>query len=199
MKAAEPGALSRELQRKAFHMLSLVYLAAYQLLGHPRVLPWLAAWSAAVLVLETSRLALPRLNAALTGFFGGIARAEEMGKPSGILHTTLGALAVIAAFGDRPRVVSAAIVCVALGDAAAALVGKTYGRRPLPWGAKSLEGSLACAATCAAVCLAHGFPVPASLAAALAGALLECAPTTRVYNDNLWMPVGVAAALASLS
>lgn len=38
----------------------------------------------------------------------------------------------------------AGVVCVGMGDAAASLVGRRYGRRKWPWaGGKSLEGSLA--------------------------------------------------------
>lgn len=175
-------------------MLSLAYLAAYHLIGYPRILSWMGWWLAVVAVVESARLAAPRINALLLGFFPGLARPEEHARFSGIFYTTLGALIVMAGFGRRPDIVSASLLCLALGDAAAALVGKAIGRRRIG-GKKSLEGSLACLAVCAAVGLAQGFPAPACLAMALAATAMELMPTGVVFNDNLWMPVAAALAL----
>ncbi|RYN40758.1 hypothetical protein AA0112_g2468 [Alternaria arborescens] len=45
---------------------------------------------------------------------------------------------------DRDVSMVAGVVCVGMGDAAASLIGRRYGRRKWPWaGGKSLEGSLA--------------------------------------------------------
>lgn len=180
--------LVRELQRKSFHMLSLVYLAAYRLLGWPGVLKPLLVWAAVVAVIETWRLRSRPLNEKLTAFFGGLAREEESDKYSGIIHTTLGALLLIIFFGRRPAVVASAIYCVAFGDAAAALIGKSFGRHRLTAG-KSWEGSGACVAVCLAVCRLNGFGWPVSAAAALIATTAEALPTTRWYNDNFWMPI----------
>ncbi len=184
---------ARECGRKAFHMLSLAYLAAYHLIGYPGVLAWMAAWTALVTALEFGRLRRPRLNAALFSFFSGMARPEERERPSGVFHTTAGALLLMAGFGEHPRIVAAALFYVALGDTAAALAGKSLGRHRI--GGKSLEGSLACFLACAAIGRALGFgPLPLLLAA-LSAAAIEMLPTTRFFNDNLWMPVGTAAVL----
>ena len=46
--------------------------------------------------------------------------------------------------GTRDVSMLAGVVCVGMGDAAASLIGRRYGRRKWPWaGGKSLEGSLA--------------------------------------------------------
>jgi dolichol kinase len=46
--------------------------------------------------------------------------------------------------GERDVSMLAGVVCVGMGDAAASLIGRRYGRRKWPWaGGKSLEGSLA--------------------------------------------------------
>jgi dolichol kinase len=45
---------------------------------------------------------------------------------------------------DRDVSMLAGVICVGMGDAAASLIGRRYGRRKWPWaGGKSLEGSLA--------------------------------------------------------
>jgi len=184
----------REIGRKAFHMLSLVYLAAFHFIGYPRVIVPLAAWLAFVAAVETERFSSERLNRALTGFFRGMIRETEQRSYSGIFHTTAGCLTTILIAGRRPRVVTAALLCLALGDAAAALVGKAWGRHRFPGSDKSVEGSLACLLVCLGVGLAAGLgPWPAA-GAALAATLVELLPTTRFFNDNLWMPVAAAAA-----
>jgi dolichol kinase len=187
--------MRRELARKAFHLLSLVYLAAYKLLGWPAVMAPMHAWALLVVAVETWRLRSPALNRALTDFFGGLARDDEHDKFSGILHTTLGVWLLWLLFGGRDPIVSASIYFVALGDAAAALVGKAWGRHRIGSSRKSVEGSAACFATCVAVGLAHGFPPATSLVAAAAATVIEFLPTGRWWNDNLWMPVITAVVL----
>ena len=189
------GPLARELQRKSFHMLSLVYLAAYKVLGFPAVLQPMLAWSAVVVAVETWRLRSRSLNDLLTSFFGGLARDDERDKFSGILHTTLGVLVVFLINGRHPAVVAAAIYCVAFGDAAAALVGKSWGRHPFMAG-KSWEGTLACFAGCLMSCRLTGFSWGCAAAAAFVATTAEALPTTRWYNDNFWMPVVTGGALA---
>lgn len=191
--------LRTELMRKSFHMLSLCYLGVYKLIGYPEIMSWILPWSMIVFVIESARLMMPRMNAALTGFFGGIARVEEKSRFSGIIHTTFGALIVFWLFGPAPAIVSAALWCVAAGDAAAALLGKSLGKTKLFGSKKSVEGSLACFTTCAIICFVHGFGAKAALGAAFVATAVELAPTTRWFNDNLWMPVAAAFALALLS
>lgn len=185
----------RECGRKAFHMLSLAYLAAYFVIGYPLVLRWMAGWTVVVVVVETARLYSRAFNDFLFALFKGLSRPEERGQYSGILHTTLGALSLMALFGAEGKLVAAGIWCVALGDAAAALIGKSFGRHKFPGSKKSLEGSLACLAVCAAACRALGFPAAACLAGAAGATFVEFLPTTTWFNDNLWMPLATAAAI----
>lgn len=188
-------ALRRELGRKAFHLLSLAYLAAFHLIGYPRVLAPLAVWLVFVAAVETGRFLFPGLNRVLTGFFHGMIRETERRAFSGIFHTTAGCLSAILLAGGRAEVVTAALLCLALGDAAAALAGKAWGRHRLPGSVKSFEGSAACLLVCLACGLAAGLGVLPAAAAALAATAVELLPTTRFFNDNLWMPA--AAALAA--
>lgn len=185
----------RELARKTFHLLSLIYLAAYKLIGWPAVKTPMLVWWCVVVVVESARLLSPALNRGLTRFFGGLAREDESDKFSGIFHTTTGVLILYFVFGARPDLVAAGIYFVAFGDAAAALVGKAWGRHKLPGGAKSYEGSAACFAACAISGAVLGFSPGAVLIAASCATVIELVPTTRWWNDNLWMPVITATVL----
>jgi dolichol kinase len=187
--------LLRELGRKAFHQLSLVYLGVFFFFGWPRAGVVMGAWLAIVLVIETARLKIPAIERALVGLFDGMIRETERKHFSGIFHTTIGSLgAMLIASGDS-MIVSAAILQLALADSASALVGKAFGRTKLFGGVKSLEGSLGGLAVGFAAALACGVRPGAALAAALAGALAELLPTTPWCNDNLWIPVVSATVL----
>ena len=190
--------LRREFGRKMFHMLALVYWAAFAYLGWPRVVYWLGGWLIVVTAIETARLRIAAVERRLVGWFEGMIRDTERKHYSGIIHTTTGSLlAMLIARGD-PAIVGAAIGQLAFGDAAAALVGKAFGRVKILGGKKSLEGSLACAAACYAVAIAAGVRPGAALASALVASAVELLPTTGFFNDNLWMPAASAIVLRAL-
>ncbi|MBI4377438.1 MAG: hypothetical protein HY549_13445 [Elusimicrobia bacterium] len=191
--------LASEVRRKAFHMLSLAFLAAYHWIGYPRVLVPAAGWMLLVCIVEAARLKRPDLNRRLMAPFDAIPRAEEARRVSGIFHTSAGCLLVMLFFGDRPALVSAAILCLALGDAAAALAGRLWGRHKIMAGRKSLEGSAACWTVSLFCALWTGFPAGPCAAAATAATLIELLPNNEWSNDNLWMPVAFAAALYHLA
>ena len=187
--------LRREFARKTFHMLSLVYLAAFKLIGWPSIRTWMAAWLVVVFAIETARLKIPAIERALVSFFEGLIRETERKHFSGIIHTTAGSLAAMLIADGNPAIVSAAILQLALGDAASALVGKAFGRTKILGGRKSLEGSLAGFAVGYASALACGVRPAAAFAAALAGACAEALPTTPWFNDNMTIPIASALAL----
>jgi len=190
--------LLREFGRKAFHQLSLVYLIAFHYFGWPLIGRLMACWLLVVFVIETARLRVPAVERFLLGLMGGLMRESERRHYSGIIFTTAGSLAAMMIARGNPVIVGAAILQLALGDAASALVGKAFGRTKLFGGAKSLEGSLAGFAVGFAAALACGVSPSAALAAALAGSLAELLPTTPWFNDNLWIPVASAAVLRLL-
>jgi dolichol kinase len=187
--------LRREFGRKAFHMLALVYWGAFFYFGWPRILYWMCGWLAIVLIVETARLHVPVIQRLLVGFFEGMIRDTERHHYSGIVHTTTGSLAAMLIARGDPVIVGAAIGSLAFGDAAAALVGKAFGRTKLFGGQKSLEGSLACFAACFALAIGVGVRPGAALASASAATAVELLPTTGFFNDNLWMPLAAAAVL----
>jgi dolichol kinase len=185
----------KELGRKTFHQLSLAFLIVYYWIGYPRIIRWMIPWTILVFVVETSRLYIPAVNKLLFDLMGGLAREEERNHYSGIVSTTVGAFILFLALRDQARFVAAGLLCVSLGDTAAALVGKAVGRHHLFGSKKSIEGSAACFLTCAAVGTCLGFSAGSALAGASAGTIIEFLPTSLLFNDNMWMPIGVALTL----
>lgn len=189
------GGWRSEVGRKAFHFLCLLYLGFFHWRGRTEALVVLAAWMGVIATVEAVRLTRPEVNAFLLKTFKGIHRPQEEKKVSAIIWTSSGCWLTFLVFGSEPKVVDAAVMCLAFGDAAAALVGKTLGRTHFEFRGKrkSLEGSLACFAACAGSVLACGFgPGWAAAAAAAATALELSAPPP---DDNFWMPLAAAAVL----
>ena len=191
--------LRREILRKVFHFLSLIYLAAYFVLGQGLALAAIGAWIALEAGIEALRLNRPAVNDALMRFFGGIHRESEARKVSGVLWTSMGCWLTIAAFGARPGVVAAGVLCLAVGDSAAALVGKRFGRVQIGlFGRKkTLEGTHACLAACLGVGWACGMRGAALFLGALTAAVVELLPVP--IDDNLWLPFLSAAVFFFLS
>jgi len=183
----------RELGRKIFHLLTLVYLGVYLWLPRPALL--LGCWFIVVAIFEVCRLYLPAWNRFLIRPFRSIMREQELEGFSGIFYTSLGAWLTTRLFGERRLVVVRALLCLAFADAAAALAGRLRGRHTfrVAGRSKSLEGSVACFVV-AFVCLrALGLPPLAAAVAASVCTALEAAPIP--FDDNVLLPVGTALTL----
>jgi phytol kinase len=108
---------------------------------------------------------------------------------------------LLAAFWGRPEIVSGGILVLALGDAAAALVGRRFGRRRYRVGSavRSVEGSSAMAlASLVALIIAMAVfrphvPLAALVGVALWATLIEA--LSLFGTDNVLVPVGTALAL----
>ncbi len=177
---------------------ALVYLLPrFWLIAVPGVVA-LWAWGA-----EISRARSPRINAALMRFFGPVAHAHEWRR---INSSTWFTTALLLLALTCPRVSCAmATLTLGLGDPAAALVGRRWGRTRLRSN-RSLEGTLTFVAVASLACFAllraiHpqygvGTAVLAAVVAGVSGALAE-AFSTRI-DDNFSIPVSVAAATAAV-
>jgi dolichol kinase len=112
-----------EIKRKLFHQFTLLYAALYAWGGQALSLKVLGVAFCLVAVMETFRLRNAAFNEKLIKLFGGIHREKETRRPSGILWTLAGAFLTIALVPYRD-VVLTSLWFLAMGDAAAALVGR---------------------------------------------------------------------------
>lgn len=155
------------------------------------------AWS-----LETARRFSPKLNDRLMRFFGKVAHAHERHKVnSSTWYAT--ALMLLALFCSRP-VAALAVAVLGVGDPAAALVGRRFGKTVLRAG-RSLEGSLAFLLAASAISLAvsvwmRSGPMTEhfviATVAGCAGAIAEF--LSKRLDDNFTIPLAVAVSLSVL-
>ncbi len=185
--------LALEWRRKRVHLLPALIPLIMLFIYHEDPLPW---WNLLVAIgvvttltlltvrLSRHRLIDPRWTRACAGYAAG-------------------PLAVLVLFPSRAEFASATLYVLAFGDAAAALGGRAWGRKPLPWNAGKTWVGLACfvlaAAPTAAVIyrlearpqVAWSLAWTCAVAGAVCAAVAESLPS-RV-NDNL--RVGIAAAV----
>lgn len=176
-----------EFQRKAIHLSFLALPMAY-LYGLPKhyVRDLLLAAVVVAFGIELLRLNEPRVRLFFRQFFGNLIRRHEKRALLGSTYMLIAALISVELFA-KPVCV-AALGCLILGDAAASLVGKTWGRMHLFGSKKSLEGSLACLAT--SFLFVYGvvhLPLPIAAAGAAAATLFEFLPLP--LDDNFAIPL----------
>lgn len=189
--------MDSEIKRKAFHLFTLLYAVLFATAGRRTSLEILGVAFLLVATVEAVRLRRPKFNQRIIRLFAGIHREKETDRPSGILWTMAGAILTIGLV-PYPDIVLACLGYLAVGDAAAALVGKRWGH--IRYGDKSLEGSAACFLTCWVVGIfvlnSPGGRAPEAAVGAFAAALLEGLPLP--FDDNLWIPVASGLVLTAL-
>lgn len=179
-----------ELHRKAIHLSSMVIPIGYHLLPEESARRALLAATAIAIVVEAVRLNEPRIGRLTLGLVGALLRESEKTGLFGSTYLILGSLLCAHSF-DKPVVV-AAILFVILGDAAAALVGRAYGRIPI-FG-KTLEGSLACLVVCFVIgALLPGISLKVAAAGAVTATIFELLPIP--LDDNLRIPLAAGFAM----
>ncbi|HEX7051237.1 MAG TPA: hypothetical protein VF188_13605 [Longimicrobiales bacterium] len=194
-RARRAGTDAREAARKAIHVVASGAAAALAATLPGRTLRplFLGALVIAVAV-EVARALNPAARRLFRRAFGPMLRAREAHGITGA--TTLAAGFFAAVFLAPPRFAAAGILAAGIGDAAAALVGRRYGRHRLAAG-RTLEGTAACfVAALAAAYAMPGIDAPAAVAAAATTALVEALPFP--FDDNLVLPpVAAVAAVAA--
>ena len=188
--ARGPLALRHELARKALHLTSATVPVAYAL-GAPRdpLLALLALLVVVALLVEMTRRRVALVRRAFVRATEPLLRAHEHERIAG---ATWMLVAFALAVWLLPRATAiAATWAVAVGDASAAIIGRSLGRVRIGAHGKSLEGSLACLV---ATALGAAFVAKLGPAAAVAAGVVAAAAELpgRPLDDNLRVAAAVA-------
>ncbi len=180
--------LKQELLRKSTHIGALVIPGGYYFLGLEQVTAFsiLAGIALFMLVIDISRLRNWRYWRVLGNrvISHMLRKHEQDGDLTGASYILLTAAVTVAIF-SKP-VAIAAISFIIVGDAAAALIGRRFGRTKI--GNKTLEGSLGClAATILVAFFAPGISLQVALLGALVATLVEAWPLG--VDDNVSVPL----------
>lgn len=183
--------LRREVARKGLHLLSTAVPVSYAAgLSRP-VVTWILAFAlAAALAVEVARYRSARARSLFDSRVGALLREHEWHGASGATWMVV-ALLVAAVF--FPRDVAIAAMCaVALGDAAAAIIGRAVAG-PAVY-RKSFGGSVACFAASAISARAIAdFAWAEALIVGLIAALAE--RPRRPMDDNLRISLAVGCGI----
>lgn len=178
----------QELWRKTTHLGALVIPGLYYFLGVEKstALAILAPFTALVILTDISRF---RGWWLWTGFFGKlfgrmIRSHEQAGDWTGASYILLAACCTIALY-SKPIAI-AALTFIIVGDTAAALIGRRFGRHK--FGHKSYEGSAACLiSTLLVAWIVPGISFPVGAAGAAVATLVEAKPFG--VDDNTSVPI----------
>lgn len=185
--------MRRELGRKAIHVASVLVPLLVLAVPRPVAVAVLGSGAVLALAIDLSRLRFRPVRYRFLRLTRTLLRHHERHHLAGATYMAV-AYALALALFPRPIAVMA-MLFNGLGDAAAALVGKRFGRRRTRWG-KSWEGFAAGLAVDVAVALAVSslfptLPLAAALAGALAAAAIEFSPLP--LDDNLRVTLGGGA------
>jgi dolichol kinase len=183
-----------EIKRKVLHLMCLIYILAYWYLPKSLVVLGLTIAITIVIFLEVLRFKVPNFNNFFKDNFKGFYRQQEADKISGLVWTLSGGLITILIFSNK-YMVFASFLYLVFADAAAALIGRAFGKHKILFG-KSLEGSISCFAVCFIIGL-FIFNVQFAFLGAIIATFIEAIPWK--LNDNFWMQIINAGILTLLS
>ncbi|HDS01438.1 MAG TPA: hypothetical protein ENO22_15105 [candidate division Zixibacteria bacterium] len=181
---------NEEAMRKAVHVFSIVIPVCYLFLPRSIMLVVLLIASSVAVTIDLSRITgLALWSKFLVKVLGSMIRPKEKEGFTGASYILSTDFLVILLF-DKP-VAIAAIAYIALGDTAAAMVGRRWGFHR--YGDKSIEGSLAFFIVTAGAGIGFHYLYPGALPviAAVAGAAVATiveAMTVR-SDDNMTVPI----------
>ncbi len=194
-RAGSGISMRSEVWRKALHLLSLVIPAGLYYLDSRIALRFLVPITALVIIVEILRARSESVRDMVEKIFGFMMRPEELPpvpapvRFNGATWVLLTATFLVAVF---PSTVAAAAISIGLiGDAAAALIGRRFGRTKIGSSGNTIEGSLAfVVSTAPLIWIVPDLTLLAGAAGIVAGAVTEALDLP--LNDNLTVPVVVA-------
>lgn len=190
--------------RNVFHVAWAGFvLAVLGVAPEPVLLPIVLAFFAAAWTMETTRRLSPAINRFLMAVFRPVAHPHEWHRVNSATWYVSAMLVLCVA--DVLVAGAAAVAVLGVGDPAAAIVGRRFGRTRIANG-RSLEGTAAFVVTASiaaftALRALHPEVGPAAaagaaLAAAVAGALAELG--VRRIDDNFAIPLAAALGAAAV-
>jgi len=187
-----------EWARKSVHLASslipLIYYFGFE--DRWSALAVLGSLTLIILTAESLRMVVPVCHRLYLQWFSAIIRPrEQAARFTGASFVFIGASLTVILF-PKPIAV-AALLFLAIGDPAACLVGRAWGRIRI-FNAKTLEGSAAFLVSAILVTSwIPDIPLPVKIGGALAACLVELA-AFRI-DDNLTIPLVSAAVMVALN
>lgn len=173
-----------EFKRKAIHLVALAIPIGYFFLPKLLSLLILTPFALGSIVIDIIRLKRLPLHGFLNRLIGPVLREHENSDFTGSSYILTASVLSIILFDKSVAV--AAISFIILGDIAAALIGRRYGKIKIK--RKSLEGSLACLFMCLLVAvIVPGFPLWIGVVGAFVATVVE--GITFPINDNFSVPL----------
>jgi len=182
--------------RKLIHLGGAAFPLLYLCTPRQTVLPITLAALVLVILVEGGRQIWPPLERLFERFIGPAMRRGEERKPTAGTWSMLGLVVAVLAF--KRDLAIPAMFYAQLGDPAAEIIGRRWGRHRFSNG-KSLEGSLGCFAASLVVGLACCQTLSLSPVVATVGALVATVAeaTPLALGDNLLMAPLAALAMTA--
>jgi dolichol kinase len=176
--------LYNESKRKAIHLVALSIPIGYILLPKLLSVLILSPFALGSIAIDIIRLKQLPLHGFLNRLIGPVLREHENSNFTGSSYILTASVLSMLLFDKSVAI--AAISFIILGDIAAALVGRRYGKIKIK--RKSLEGSLACLFMCLLVAIiVPGFPLWIGVAGAFTATIVE--GITSPIDDNFSVPL----------
>jgi len=190
-----------EVKRKALHLVALVVPLGMYFLGKNLAVAVLVPVAILAVCADVLRVRAAWFGRFITRWFSPLMRKSEqpaLGEPVSINGATwVMVAAALLSLLFPIRIAVPAFVLFMVGDAAAALVGRRYGRIRWMGGTHTVEGSLAFLVIGLAVVMyAPGLTLWVGVVGTVVACLAEAMPGP--FNDNLRVPLLTAAVIFAL-